>query len=282
MSCVSPDGKMLGGGNLAAALEKFRELPESERKPSALALAALSAEDELIASPPENGLILKVHSRFLARDEKGELRYAKNDDFRHIFEFMLQPNTEFMWITEDEWKAFVPENPTQGQRLTVGPAIANRMARFHLNPKRSLTSEDGIVGQQSVNTAELSLVVDEVTPDRIRMGIEGFIHWGSTYDAAKATSPNGPLSMGYETRIDGIVEYDRKKQAFVRFDMVAPGDVWGRWGDANGNSMGVERPGRAPIGFAFELATGDSPTDRLPPGGNGERALRAGYFPSEK
>ncbi len=47
-----------------------------------------------------------------------------------------------------------------------------------------------------------------------------------------------------------MLEYDRTKKAFVRFDIVAPGAVWGRWGDANGKSLAIERPGRSPIGFA--------------------------------
>ena len=74
------------------------------------------------------------------------------------------------------------------------------------------------------------------------------------------------------------MEYDRTKNVFTRFDIAAPGEVWGRWGDANGKSLFAERPGRTPFGFAFELAEGNSPTHRLPPGGNGERADRAGYF----
>ena len=115
------------------------------------------------------------------------------------------------------------------------------------------------------------------------MELEGFIHWGSDYDQSKATTPNGPLGKGFETPLYGRLEYDRTKRAFTRFDIIAPGHVWGRWGDANGKSMYVERPGRAPFGFAFELATGDSPSDRIPPGGNGNYVTeRAGYFTSAK
>jgi hypothetical protein len=33
--------------------------------------------------------------------------------------------------------------------------------------------------------------------------------------------------------------------------------------------MYVERAGRTPFGFAFELASGNSPSNRIPPGGNG-------------
>ena len=136
--------------------------------------------------------------------------------------------------------------------------------------------------RSAIRKAALTLIVDEVSSARIRLGLEGFIHWGSDYDADRATTPNGPLAFGYAAPIHGILEYDRTKKAFVRFDVIAPGDVWGRWGDANGNSQTVERAGRTPIGFAFELAQGSSPTNRLPPAGHGGRALRAGYFGTAK
>jgi hypothetical protein len=153
------------------------------------------------------------------------------------------------------------------------------MARFHLTPQRATTSEGGIKRRQSVKEARLALVVKEISARHIRMELEGFIHWGSDYDSSKATTPNGPLAQGYETPVHGQLEYDREKGGFTRFDLVAPGDVWGRWGDANGKSMYVERPGRNPFGFALELATGDSPSDRIPPGGNGRYVQNTGYFP---
>lgn len=110
------------------------------------------------------------------------------------------------------------------------------------------------------------------------MRLEGLISWGTEFDAAQATSPNGPLAMGFETPLYGKVEFNRESGEFTRFDMVAPGRVWGRWGDANNNSLFVERPGATPFGFALELATGESPTDRIPPGGNGRYVAERGYF----
>ena len=140
-----------------------------------------------------------------------------------------------------------------------------------------MTSEGGILGKKDVRSAKLTLTVEDVSPERIRLRLAGFVHTGTTFDKEKATTPNGPLGFGFQTPLHGIVEYDRTKKAFVRFDVVASGEVWGRWGDANGKSQTVERPGRTPVGFAFELA-GNTSTDRLPPGGNGGRALRSGYF----
>jgi hypothetical protein len=59
--------------------------------------------------------------------------------------------------------------------------------------------------------------------------------------------------------------------------------VWGRSGDANGKSLFAERPGRTPFGFAFELARGATPTERIPPGGNPEYVgPKSGYFGETK
>ena len=287
MSCVSASGKMLGRRPCAEVLEAFESLPESERKPGAIKVAALQSENVVIPSPPKGGLVLQVHARFLTRAADGELRHAQATDFplmreksnvQRSWQLFLQPNTEYMWLTRDEWQAMVPASPVKGSKLDLDGRIAERMARFHLTPQRATTSEGGIKSRRSVKEARLALVVKEVSPQRIHMDLAGFVHWGSDYDESKATTPNGPLGQGFETPLYGRVEYDRKKKAFTRFDIVAPGHVWGRWGDANGKSMYVERPGRSPFGFAFELAPGDSPSDRIPPGGNGRYVENTGYF----
>jgi hypothetical protein len=282
MSCVSPSGKYLGP-TAAKALEAFLKLPEDERKPGAVSVPDLKPSEKLIPSPPSGGLVLKVHARFLATDDKRELRYAKGEDFPLMektapWNVFLQPNTEYMWLTGEEWRALVPANPVRGEKAAVAPAIGERMARFHLTPRRAMTSEGGILSKEAIKSTRLTLVIDDVSPERIRMVLEGFIHTGTDFDAAKATTPNGLLEFGYATPVHGILEYDRKKNVFTRFDIAAPGEVWGRWGDANGKSLFAERPGRTPFGFAFELAQGDSPSNRLPPGGNGQRAETAGYF----
>jgi hypothetical protein len=122
--------------------------------------------------------------------------------------------------------------------------------------------------------------VETVTPERVRLRLVGFVHIGSAFDPAKATTPNGPLEFGYQTRLHGVVEFDRQKKIITRFDVVAPGEVWGRSGDANGKSPFAEWPRSTPFGFAFELALGDSPTERIPPGGNSAQVSeQSGYFP---
>lgn len=288
MDAVSASGKSLGRGMASEeTLAAFRKLPDAGRAPGAIEVPDIEPSDERVSAPPKNGLVLRVHGRFLSRTEDGELRHTTGEDFAQLrgdaerlrsLRMLFEPNVEYMWLAEAEWKALVPNAPRVGDAIAVDPAIAVRMARFHLSPRRALTSEDGIVPRRDVRAAELRLVVDDVTERRVRMRAVGFVHTGTDYEAAKATTPNGPLGFGFAANVDGVLEYDRRSEAFVRFDLVAPGDVWGRWGDANNNSQAIERPGRSPVGFAFELADGKSPTDRIPPGGHGGRALKNGYF----
>ena len=268
-------------------LNEFYKLPESERKAGAIKIANLAASERVIVSPPEEALVLKVHARFLAREKDGSLRHAEGSDFPLMrgdpkvlkrWGLFLQPNTEMMWITGKEWRSLLPEAPKIGQRIEVDSAIPMRMARFHLNPKRATTSEGGIVREKEVKVAEMILVVESVSNEMIVTRVEGRVHWGSEFDESKATSPNGDLKLGYETALVGKVVFDRETKTVTRFDVVAPGDIWGRWGDANNKSIDVERAGRKPFGFAFELANGESPTERIPPGGNGRYVEGTGYF----
>jgi len=285
MTCLSPSGKPLGHAPSAKVLDEFNKLPEADRKPSAV--PGLMLDERLIPPPPEGGLVLRVHARFLARDEKGDLRHARLDDFplmgdapepRNPWRLFLEPNTEYLWMTADEWKALVPANPARGDKVAVAPWLGDRLARFHLTPRRATTSEGGILAKKDVQAARIDLVVDDATPERLRLRLVGLVHTGTAFDKEKAITPNGPLGFGFRSELHGVLEYDRAKGRFARFDVVAPGEVWGRWGDANGKSLFAERPGSTPFGFALELG-GDSPTERIPPGGNpADIGPKSGYF----
>lgn len=286
MSCLSPSGKMLGHAPSAKVLEAFLKLSESERAPGVVKVPDLHPSEQLIPSPPPGGLVLKVHARFLSRHDDGSLRYARGEDFplmgdtekqRRSWLLFLEPNTEYLWLTAEEWKSLVPADPKQGVSASVDPCLGERLARFHLTPRRAMTSEGGIIRKADVRAAKLTLTVEDVSDQRIRLRLTGLVQTGVPFDPAKATTPNGPLAFGFETSLDGMLEYDRAKSQFTRFDIAAPGQVWGRWGDANNNSLFVERPGSTPFGFALELA-GPSPTDRIPPGGNPAYLSKTGYF----
>jgi hypothetical protein len=292
MTCVSPSGKLLGHAPSEKVLQTFRQLPAAERTPGAVKVPELTAAERLIPAPPPDGLVLKVHARFLSRGGQGTLRYAEPEDFplmgkttegRSGWLLFLQPNTEYMWLATEEARSLVPAKAVRGEELEVPANLVERMARFHLTPRRAMTSEGGILSKKDIKLARLALVVDEIFPERLRLRLTGFVHTGTTFDQDKATTPNGPLGFGFMAPLHGVAEFDRTTNRFVRFDLVARGEVWGRWGDANGKSLFVERPGRTPFGFALELAKGDSPTERIPPGGNPAYiSPRSGYFTDPK
>ena len=68
---------------------------------------------------------------------------------------------------------------------------------------------------------------------------------------------------GFEPRVLGFLEYDPQQQIFTRFDIVALGEHFGRFGSGR---RAPSRIGLQPLGIAFQLVKGDKPADRIPPG----------------
>ena len=107
---------------------------------------------------------------------------------------------------------------------------------------------------EDVRTGGMTLIVDQAGPTLVRLRVEGSALLANDADPTKA-------ERGYDARLAGVLEYDPAKDAVTRFDMLAVGDYWG--GDYEGGRF--KRPGRTPLGIAFELTRGDDAVDRVPP-----------------
>ena len=81
MSCVSANGKLLGRRPCAEVLAEFEKLSAAERKPGAIIVPDLKPSEAAIPAPPDGGLVLRVHARFLTRGDDGQFRHAKTTDF---------------------------------------------------------------------------------------------------------------------------------------------------------------------------------------------------------
>ena len=68
----------------------------------------------------------------------------------------------------------------------------------------------------------------------------------------------------HEPSLLGRLEFDRTQGRFTKCDIVALGDTYGKLG---GDLKYLYRPGRHPMGIAFELSDGSRPADRVPPRG---------------
>src|SRR5262249_40657699 len=127
---------------------------------------------------------------------------------------------------------------------------------------------------RQIRNGELHLVVTDVTPDLLHLSLQGFALLGAAYN------PVVPLhehDLGYEARLTGFLTFDRRHEALTRFDLLAVGDTYGKMPDGFNDLSGWTRPGRQPLGFAFELVPGDVPADGIPPAGRWYKEMK-NYF----
>jgi hypothetical protein len=304
---LTASGKLLGkkhlhGVNAAGiqeALDAWNKLAADERQPGATKIGDKGPIDGKRATvqPPAGCLILRVYGRYLAHDPKDALRTTTLlKDFPGIkepatrfpgnFEYNSEANPDFMWLTEAEWKSIVPANPQKGDKFPLPAAIVERMCRYHLIPN-ALTGRTGDTwsvvgskGSRGIRAKDVTLTVDDVSVAGVRLTLDGFVHLGNAHDpkAAPKLQKERLEVLGYEASLRGSLIYDAAKKSFSRFDVVALGDLYG---DACENTW-FYRPGRNPVGFAFELTSGTAPADRLPPRGNMTPADLERYLGSGK
>src|SRR5207237_1212471 len=124
----------------------------------------------------------------------------------------------------------------------------------------------------NLRSGGLTLRVEAVTPV-VRLRIEGSVLLSET--------PETKVQRGFEARLQAYLDYDPHKKQIIRLSLLAIGDCWG--GGRGRDRFG--RPGRTPLGVAFELASGDLLIDRIPPidsGGNVGTGYTGNYFSADK
>lgn len=275
---VTAGGKLLGRSP-RESLAKWMALPAGERAPGAVQVGDMGPIDAKRTglTPPPGALILTVYNRAFMRDH-GKLRYVTGKDLWHDelgqkteahydrdypgYITTPQAQPDHMWLTEAEWQALIPASPRPGDSVALPASFANRLVRWHLNPL-TVYGETNALGPKEVRAAELKLTVADVTAKKVRLRLDGFAKLGTLPPAAVADGQRACIDRwGYEPRVLGYLEYDPQRQVFTRFDIVALGDQFGRLGICDS----AARVGLQPLGITFELANGDRPADRVPPG----------------
>jgi hypothetical protein len=223
---------------------------------------------------PPGTMIVRVFNRHLGWNEDKSLRYVTAEDYpsersKAAVERFGMAQNDFMWVPEKEWRALVPAEPRKGQQVTVPVGFALRLFRYHLDPCRGFSEGAAFVGSKA-DAGRLTLTVQEVTPAKLAYRLEG---------AATLQQPGREGTASYEPALLGFLEYDRGKNVFTRFDLLALGTAVNLPTDANG--VVTPRKGAYPLGIAFELVTDPTPADRLHP--RGARDNPAAYLePKEK
>jgi hypothetical protein len=227
----------------------FPTLPEADRKPKTITPLEGFADPP---SPPTNGLILKAYSRALLRDEKGKLlRPTKVLMSDGAYGWNAEPQLDFVWFTESEWKSLSPD-ATKGKAYPVPPAIVQKIGTFHLLDKPLGTPDffwDKVKG-------EMTLTVEEATAAGQKLALDGQIVLGD---------------KEYPVKFRGKLVYDAKKQAFTKFDVVALGRDDGDQRPPEvrkaRNKSRYELPkGSVPLlAVSYERVEGTATLDRVPP-----------------
>jgi hypothetical protein len=270
--CLTAGGKLLSSRpgdvkpeymreTLRRGLAAWNKLPESERQPGAVKVPDLAREDPRFSSkPPEGGLILTVHARILQKDAQGILCKGTCKTIGGD-----QASRDHLWITAAEWKALTPADPRPGATAPFPSRIAERILRFHLVD--NTRGEPPMWTRDQIRSSQLTLTVMEATAGQVRLRLDGSALLSSDADVASA-------GRGFDVSLLGYIDYDRRKKAVTRFDIVARGDHWG-----SGHYTGGAREGRSPLGIAFTLSAGKLPADQVPPQGMRDRFE---YLPRER
>ncbi len=257
--CLTADGTLLRYRNAGKApdvmrrvlrdgLAAWRELPESRRRPGGMVLEDLGRPDDRYArTPPPGGAIVKVFTRALERAHGGALLDAACETGDGD-----EAARDHLWLTRDEIEAMVPADPRPGQSSPVPPPVVERIARFHLVD--NTRGEPPSWRREQVRSAAMTLTVEGVTPREVRLRLDGAALLSTAADADRA-------GRGYDLRLLGHLSFSREADSLTQFDVVALGEHWGEASFTRG-----ARPGRTPLGVAFELAR-DTPADRVPPQG---------------
>jgi hypothetical protein len=238
---ATPSGLLLGSNNattpgrvaemLRRALHRWASLSREERLLPGLPPPAASVDRY-----PTDGLVLQVAVRDLPRSgTSGSGSGGWNRDFA--------------WFTRAEAASFVPRD---GEEDHVPAHLVRRLARFHLL--------DFVGGQTpsfpdaALETAELATRVTERGRPSVSLRFEG-----RTRAAERGRWPvngfhdqrePGERQRGYDAKLAGCATWDRVRERFTAFALVAVGT---RWGGSQFNRR-TDDLGAAPMGVAFTPA----------------------------
>ena len=183
---------------LREGFDKWRQRPAAAASPDIP--RAYAPDPRLNWSYPEGGLILKVSVRDLPR-------VSDETDPRH--------NIDFAWFTRDEARSLIPGDPTPGRSHSAPGFFAKRLARCHLID--TVRGQSPRWREEHIQRAELTLIVEEVTPEQIRFRIEGGFKNEAppTFDVNPFSGQVADKPRGMDLKLVGVARFDRRQGRFT-------------------------------------------------------------------
>ena len=254
MAVVTPNGQLLSH-DPDEGLKKWRALPSGQRRK----LDDLGNFDEsYLPSPPPRGLVLKVYSRGLVRDDQGQLQIYKTEVARS-----MEAGRDHLWLTESEGRSLVPEPAKVGSRQPVAATIVDRICRRYLIDLVRVGGNGGPRRPNDVLGEQLQVTVVDATANEVQLRFDG--------SARLATHDVGSGARQNEAKIDdfqllGNATYDRAKSQFTSFNLIAY-SATGHYDEIHNKVLS--------LGVAFELSATETPADRAPPSSYSESYFAA-------
>ena len=211
--------------------------------PSPAQLVDTAPEDE---GYPVDGLVLQATVRDLPRPEGQPPADEKW-------------NLDYVWIRRDEARALVPDPAELGASRAWPANVVRRLARFHL--RDYVRGEPFNWSDDAVRHAEIASEIASVDGDEVRLVLAGSVKLEAEVEwVAPEDGETKRYDNGFDARLYGEATWDRGREAFTAFELVAAGDRWG----TNQYNFRYDDLGPAPLGIAFTLA-GTTPSDRTAP-----------------
>jgi hypothetical protein len=269
---MTSSGRLLSGAikdrnGMAEALERvlqdYAKLPEAERRPK-----TVDGEVKPQAAPPAGGLVLTIYDRVLGRDKDGRYRLPTGTDLGGFRPEAPHGQRSSLWLTADECRALIPNNPRKGQTYPVPAKLARRILLLGMWP-HSLWVVTHQWQPDSLRAGSLKLTVEAVSDQALQMRVHASVLL--TAKAGHIQYPTGKIlkqvENRYDGRLEGVLKYDRTRQRIVSWHMTALGDYTGTW--FTGHAGWKEATSAAPlaVGYSFELDRSDYqlPSERRRP-----------------
>jgi hypothetical protein len=260
---VAPSGILLADLNssdpvrmremLARGLERWKQLPREERLGPELPVLEQTDARRPERFYPEGGLVLRVSSRDLPRENAPARPGA---DWRQT-----AWNHDYAWFRPEEARQIVPEKAAVGEKSQIPAALIRRLARCNLVD--NVRGETQPYLDAHIQRAEWQSEVVKVEGRQVTLRLTGetraFAEGMWSIGGLRRPEPT-PQKRGHETKLLGRATYDLEKRKFVAFEMLALGT---RWGGSQFNQRADDLD-PAPIGTLFVLA-GDTPAERVAP-----------------
>jgi hypothetical protein len=234
------NGKVLGAPNPGSSsdvnkgYQEFLRLPLAERKPKDVAPVTL-----WWPPVPPDALVLRVWSRALYWD-KGKFHLNEQ-----VTKNGFGPQSDFLWLTADEKKAFLPSQVAMNFEYHLPDDLLKRIARFNLLDRTLKGAGEPAWPVEHFRGGELKFRVIDVTGNDCLVRMTGAVVLADNEDEKKAQRVGG-------FHLYGRMVYQHKTGSIQRFELGAAGAyVHGHVEDWAAR-IGV--PKSLGLGIVFELA----------------------------